>query len=508
MTLATLPVKPSYWKPGFLSVDAKPCPIRATCANGSTPNAHYDTASNATCAPGRGVAGVYCLLCADRGHYFDADLASCRPCAEETAKVLLFVSGLIALICVMALVARHHDRVRAMCVTTCHTLELTARRMSLTTKLKISISYYQIITQIDRVYAIVYPPAYAKVVAALNSVFHAFFGWIPGVATECTGLNLEHELLLVCFTPLIIVLVAALVVMLRRQPLTAALPFALIASFLCFPFVASRGFRALAPCDCFSYTDGGAVCFLRDAYAVQCIRQPTGEYTVGAGIRMAAWIAILLYACAVPLLYASLLLISRKALIGESPPTALSRALQFLSKDYHPRAFAWELVEVVRKITVTGFLALVKPGSLLQLYLGVAVSLCILILQMYADPYVTASDSFLSAVSASALVLTLLASLGIQLTELTPELSALGVELTGLDGSAFTAIVAVLIGSALLVLCSALAMFLHGLFVAQRQPIARWATDLTPVIPRILSRGAYHAFVSHQWGTGQVRCMP
>ena len=39
--------------------------------------------------------------------------------------------------------------------------------------------WVQIITQLDHVYAIVYPPAYAKVVKVLNVVFHVFFGWLP-----------------------------------------------------------------------------------------------------------------------------------------------------------------------------------------------------------------------------------------------------------------------------------------------------------------------------------------
>ena len=147
---------------------------------------------------------------------------------------------------------------------------------------------------------------------------------------------------------------------------------------------------------------------------MQCEQQPSGVYTAPLDIRVAAWLAIGLYAVLVPIIYAMLLFSSRRALGGSVAPTALSKGLVFLSKDYLPQTFAWELVEVARKITLTGFLALVQPGSLLQLYLGVAVALCILILQMYASPYRSVSDNFLSMVSASALVLTLFASLGIQ----------------------------------------------------------------------------------------------
>jgi hypothetical protein len=195
----------------------------------------------------------------------------------------------------------------------------------------------------------------------------------------------------------------------------------------------------------------------------------------------------------------------RRSLGGGAPPTALSRALHFLSRDYEPRAFAWELVEVARKITITGFLALVDPGSLLQLYVGVGVALCILILQLYATPYRSLSDNFLSMLSASALMLTLLGSLGIQLTELTPDLSLLGLAQAGLskDGGSFGFIIFVLIGAALVVLLVAVGMFASSLNQSRSQPMARLASDGTVAVPPILPSGRWHAFVSHQWGSGQ-----
>ena len=327
---------------------------------------------------------------------------------------------------------------------------VAARRVSLQTKLKICVSYYQIITQLNRVYVIVPPAAYRVLMRGLDAAFHIFFAWIPGVASACTGLGLAHELLLLSLAPIAIVLAAFGVAAVRRQPAVSVLPFALGTSFLCFPFVASRGFRALAKCDCFSYVHPGAagdseVCFLYGAYDVQCQSTgPGGAFAAPPAILATAWVAVLLYACAVPLLYALLLLAARRPLSGDTPPTALSRALQFLARDYEPRVFWWELVEVARKICVTGFLALVEPGTLLQLYLGVVVALCILVLQLYAQPYRLPTDNFLSMVSAAALVLTLLGSLGVQMINLKPDLTTLGQRYVGLSEHSLATIAAVL----------------------------------------------------------------
>ena len=499
-----------YWKPGYLALTAKPCPVHASCANGSSPNGHYTPSDNATCAPGRGVTGVYCLLCSEPRHYYDLNSEQCQPCANELATLAAILGSLLLLAASMALAARHLQTMRKACATAWHSIVVTSRQISLPTKLKITISYYQIITQINRVYAITPPPAYAKLMRVLDIVFNVVFGWIPGIATECTGLSLANELLLVTFLPPIIVLAGIGLAVCRGTPILSTLPFALVASFLCFPYIASRGFRALAPCDCFDYVDAdgatgnSTVCFLRDAYSVSCqVREGSGAYTVSDDIKVSAWLAIIIYACVVPVIYCALLLVCRPSLRGVAPPTALSRAMLFLCKEYNRQTFWWELVEVARKLVLTGYLALVKPGTLLQLYLGLTFALCMLILQLYAAPYRSVGDNFLSAVSASALVLTLLASLGIQLTELKSELTQLGQQLTGLGLDDLSIIVVVNIAAALLVLLLGLGMFAEGVRNARRLPIARWASDGTVAMPRTLPAGRFHAFISHQWATGQ-----
>ena len=330
-TLASLPVDAGYWKPGRQSTQAKRCPHPATCAAGSSLADHYEEASDATCAPGRNVSGVYCVLCAE-GHYFDDERERCSACGAEWGRV-----ALVVVVVALAFATLAHALRRL--PTLSHSLATAARRVSLQAKLKVCISYYQIVTQLDRVYAVLYPPAYRRIVRAVGAVFHVAFGWVPGVASACTGLGLQNELLLLTLLPVASVLVVlALVRATGRGLLDAGLPMALVVAFLCFPFVASRGFRALAPCDCFGYTDGTPdVCFLRGAYEVRCTAGADGAPAAPAGLRAAAWLAILLYAGAVPLGFAGLLFAARSALAGAAPATPLSRALRFLARDYEPR---------------------------------------------------------------------------------------------------------------------------------------------------------------------------
>ena len=100
--------------------------------------------SAATCKPGKGVAGVYCLLCAEPHHYFDDGIEACKPCEDEVGRVLLFLAGIVLVVVALALVARYHVVARAGCSVLWHTLGVAARQVSLTTKIKICVSYYQV----------------------------------------------------------------------------------------------------------------------------------------------------------------------------------------------------------------------------------------------------------------------------------------------------------------------------------------------------------------------------
>jgi hypothetical protein len=104
-TLLSLPVSRTYWKPGYLSVDVKPCPFAETCASGHTPNAAYDAHSDATCARGRGVRGVYCLLCAE-SYYLDEHELRCVPCSSEWVRVAFALATIVVGCTALALVLR------------------------------------------------------------------------------------------------------------------------------------------------------------------------------------------------------------------------------------------------------------------------------------------------------------------------------------------------------------------------------------------------------------------
>ena len=64
-------------------------------------------------------------------------------------------------------------------------------------------------------------------------------------------------------------------------------------------------------------------------------------------VKRLSWLAIVLYPIGVPAIYC-LLLRAAKIAIVKDRPTALSRALSWLHRDFEPECYYWEILEVIR----------------------------------------------------------------------------------------------------------------------------------------------------------------
>jgi hypothetical protein len=122
-----------------------------------------------------------------------------------------------------------------------------------------------------------------------------------------------------------------------KAGLIRAVPYLLCLAFFAFPMVSSRAFQAF---NCEVFDDGSR--FLKVDYALDC---DGVEYS---SVVCLAWLAIALYPVCIPLVCLALLLSARKAILNEQP-TALSRSLALLHRDYKPSMYWWEMVETGKK---------------------------------------------------------------------------------------------------------------------------------------------------------------
>jgi hypothetical protein len=448
-TTTSANVSSGFWRPSVTAIASRPCPHAATCLGGAS--AAY-TLANETATCKAGFSGTYCTQCVDAAAYLDTSRLECRPCAQAvrfygggvlggTAAVTLIVLVIVGRLAGKSPRALQPDSTARRCSiecvkSACATLlplsagakaissygerlldaPLIARireasaATTLPVKLKICLGLYQLIAQFGDVYQIRYPADYQSASStALAPLRGNLFSWVPGLHLQCFGVRtIESVLALYVAFPLGVALLAAAATYARHRTVLPALPFLLRWTYLLYPAVSSKGFQVLGRCDCFSKLDNTTDCFLPADYSHVC---PT-EYAE-PGLRARAYLAVALYGIGVPLSYALLLHSARHAIRGDAE-TPLAKALFFLHKAFRADSLWWPLVEAWRVLLLTGVLALVQPGSLLQLFCAVIVAVSYNVLHIWTTPYKQPGNNFLAMGASTALIFNLLSSLGVQ----------------------------------------------------------------------------------------------
>ena len=161
--LAALPLKPGFFRISRDSYDLRRCPgpsLETTgCAGGS------DFADQ--CRPG--LAGIYCSRCANASGYYhvagsSSSPAHCTPCSS--IGVGLAVGGSLGLAAMVLLVVAANKSARALAFR--RRAREVATRLTIPSKFRQLISFYQIAASIDSVYHVILPAAAKRLVDVIH----------------------------------------------------------------------------------------------------------------------------------------------------------------------------------------------------------------------------------------------------------------------------------------------------------------------------------------------------
>ena len=455
-TTRTAVVASGFWRPYPNATRAKPCPITGTCVGRSI-------SGDALCATG--FHGTYCIQCDKTSMYLDSLTTECRSCRQAQAfygrLLLILLVALAGFILVLGCAASLRARLatpRAECmscgsvwrsrsnraVALLHLatlpigagwrvlkawarrvrqtealarLSAAAEHVGLRSKLKICLGLYLVLAQLGDVYQIRHPPKYQSISKTLFAPLRQdFLSWIPGLHLGCFGVSgiIAKLAFYICF-PMAVGLLACGASLLASRSVRPVLPFLLFWTYFVFPSVSSQGFQAIAQCDCFDITNGHGttdtlLCYLPADYSYTCPTKHAGHDVIALGVT-----AIIFYGIGVPVVYARLLYMARADIRStEPPPSSLAPSLSFLHGALLPDALWWPLVDTSRTLLLTGVLALIEPGELIQIFCGVTVAVCYLALQIWISPFRMPGNNLLSLGTNLALVLNLLSSLGVQ----------------------------------------------------------------------------------------------
>jgi len=433
ITLENLPLEKGYYRISVLTANVRECPDKNSGHTGCEGN--VDTGGvGSVCA--ETLDGIYCTSCSDifsgADVFYSLTDSECRECGSTSwwSVFLVGVAFIVFLVVrdILYGMAGSRSASRGLRIkrrVIARLLELPKRvviELSLLAKGKICVGFYQVCTQVKDVYQVSFPNDVMSALSAL-SFFSLNFENL-GFKFDCLGMR-SYDLLLLFYltTPIVLLLCTPIIgffsvlmqtrshkpdesdglflLTSQRSPASlhewceriayAALPNALLISYLAYPIVSSAAFRTFA-CEDFGNQYGS---YLAADYEMHC------DSRTYARTRAIAWIAIIIYAIGIPCSYAVLLYHARKALLLDKP-TELSRALGFICREYRPSVFWWEVVELSRKLLLVGFATLINRGSLDQLCYGLLVCVCYMLLIAKSEPFKHEADNIAADAAALA----------------------------------------------------------------------------------------------------------
>ncbi|KAG5175014.1 hypothetical protein JKP88DRAFT_154267, partial [Tribonema minus] len=266
---------------------------------------------------------------------------------------------------------------------------------------------YQIHTQFTRITGALLPQAYRTFLQWL-SVINFDLCWTLPVGC-IVDLNFYQRLLVSTLAPLGVVgllfmprasaavlsrdsfsatLVAQRVKSKATRLASADLQLLLVFTFIIFSGVSTVVFQTFA-CEEFEATGAS---FLRADYSISCRTPEHKAYIAYAGFM------IFVYPIGIPVLYGWVLRRHRThtAMLHPVPASSpVTHASAFLRKAYHQRADYWECMECIRRISLTGSLVFIAPGTPSQYVAACALSFGAIVIYELVQPHRLRADTCL-----------------------------------------------------------------------------------------------------------------
>jgi len=276
-----------------------------------------------------------------------------------------------------------------------------SRKIGLLTKLKLGLVFAQVVAALERTYGIDLPDSWThwtKIFRVLGEV--DWLNWV--VPSSCiVGSGMKEALLLRSLVPLIVIvgipLTFAFVSVARRSMgierartpgaavcagLLQGLPASLVLAFCFTPSLSADIFRAWY-CVGFDYDGTEEHSFLYDEPSIRC-----NGHAEHNEVLAVAWVLVLLWPIGIVLLYGGLLASVRRVIIEDLDKTPLFYATSFLHRDFKRGMFWWEIIALIQRTVLTGWLLLIDTDHhFIRLVIAILVVITFLIMLLVSSPY-------------------------------------------------------------------------------------------------------------------------
>merc|ERR1719231_39718 len=162
----------------------------------------------------------------------------------------------------------------------------------------------------------------------------------------------------------------------------------------------------------FLWSDNSVLCYEINPDGSHNFSNP--EYLT---FRYLSGIFMVVYVLGIPLTLFCLLYVNRKKIMKDPDNPALKARYGSLYHQYEPQYWYFELVQMFRKMVLTGLLMAVTPGTPVQVMVGIIVCFGYLVLWINTKPYVFQEEDMLEQVAAIQLFVSLLLGLNLRYKE-------------------------------------------------------------------------------------------
>ena len=188
--------------------------------------------------------------------------------------------------------------------------------------------------------------------------------------------------------------------------------------------------------------------------------------------------------------------------------TRLARACRLLWRDYKPSHWYWEIVDTMRKLSLTCFILFIdtNQGSsrLMRLVIGGLVSTLYLTFLTIAQPYKRKADLYLASLCSSSLCFCFSLAFLVKLCEEGAWIVTCH-DYFGLSHPQDASVTVVAIGMLIVVVVLIVVVAQSKVLLSSTPTIRLVSTGSEP--PLELCAGcSFHGFISHSWKTGPFQC--
>jgi hypothetical protein len=358
-----------------------------------------------------------------------------------------------------------------------------------TSKLKIVINHYTVVILFEDVYGLPYPENFSRVCSYFRVL--EVFPALQMLKLSCAVSYNLHSMLyagaIATFVLMSIIMLNQYVFRVLRPNHVSALFFVL--TFI-YPSVSTLTFRT------FNCREIDGRWFHREDYSIDC---KSNEHLFAEKF---AYAAIALVSLGLPVMYMALLYPHRAMLwtgVKATESDVSARNIRFLYSDFQGDFFFWELIDVLRKLIVCGFVVFLEKGSIFRPAVGMMVLLAYTTLVIKLKPYKAAVDNHLAMCASMAQLLSLV---GGMLAMVETGFVSVGEYSMGYNSASLSVFLIASFGA---VACIGIVFVATDVDSLRRSPLIR-DEEGHVVVLKGKEEGSYHLFLCHLVGTGEQQC--